>query len=122
MHVVGLVIVWAVSLAIIGIGIAYWMRNEKNAAGFGLPVLPAPEARGWWQVKGVRDVASGLVPIAMVFAAPDALGWVLLIEALIPAGDATLVLANHGRRSAAFGIHGVTAAVMIVGAVLLLAS
>ncbi|AKU19037.1 hypothetical protein VV02_17225 [Luteipulveratus mongoliensis] len=116
----GLAITWIACIGIIGIGIAYWLRNEKNAEGFGLPVLPAPEARGWWQVKGIRDIASGLVGIVMIFAEPDAVAWVILVEALIPIGDMTLILGNHGRKSAAYGIHGVTAAFMVLAAILLL--
>lgn len=120
LHTIGLVITWIASLGIIGIGVAYWLRSEKNAEGFGLPVLPAPQARGWWQVKGIRDIASGLVPIVLIFAEPDAVGWVILIEALIPLGDMTLVLGNGGRKSAAYGVHGLTAALMVVAAILLL--
>ena len=122
MHIIGLVIAWAASIAIIGIGVAYWLRNEKNAEGFGLPVLPSPEARGWWQVKGIRDIASGVLPITMIFAQPDALPWVLLVEALIPLGDMALVIGNGGSRRTALGVHGLTAVLMVVGAVLLFAS
>src|SRR4051812_21371266 len=117
LHTVGLVISWIVSLGIITIGIAYWCRSEKNAEGFGLPVLPHPEARGWWQVKGIRDIATGLIVIVMIFLAPAAVGWAVLVEALIPLGDAAAILGNGGRRSAAFGIHGATAVVMVMGAV-----
>ncbi|MFC7485126.1 DUF4267 domain-containing protein [Knoellia sp. CPCC 206453] len=120
LHTVGLVISWIVSLGIIGIGMAYWRRSESNAVGFGLPVLPHPEARGWWQVKGIRDIGSGLIVIVMIFAAPAALGWVILVEAIIPLGDAVLVLANGGRRSVAFGVHGATSVAMMLAAAMLL--
>ncbi|SDT16444.1 DUF4267 domain-containing protein [Microlunatus soli] len=121
MHIIGSVLVWIVSLAIIGIGALYLARNASNAAGFGLPVLPDPDARGWWQVKGVRDIASGVAPITLFFVHPDALPWLFLVEALIPIGDMLVVLANRGSGARAFGIHGATAAGMIVAAVLLLA-
>lgn len=117
---IGLVISWSVCLAIIGIGAAYWIRHEGNAARFGLPVAPAPEARGWWQVKGVRDMVSGLLGITLIFAEPDAVGWALLVMSLIPLGDMTLVLGNGGRKSAAYGIHGATAVLMVMAAALLL--
>ena len=119
MHIVGYVLVWIVSLAIIGIGVLYVTRNESNAAGFGLPVLPAHDARAWWQLKGVRDIGSGLVLVPMIFFEPDALPWVVLVEALIPLGDMLVVLGNGGSRAKAFGIHGLTAAVMLVAVVLL---
>jgi hypothetical protein len=42
----------------------------------------------------------------------------ILVLSLIPLGDALVVLTNGGRKSAAFGIHGVTAAAMIIAALL----
>ncbi|WAC54751.1 DUF4267 domain-containing protein [Gordonia sp. SL306] len=101
------------------IGAAYLAKNEKNAAGFGLPVLPASDARGWWQVKGIRDVATGLLVIVFTFAARDQLALLVLVLALIPLGDMWIVLSNEGDRKAALGIHGATALAMIVAAVLL---
>jgi hypothetical protein len=43
----------------------------------------------------------------------------VLVLSLIPLGDALVVLTNGGRKSAAFGIHGATAAAMIIAALLL---
>lgn len=53
----------------------------------------------------------------MAWGGPRVLGIVLLIEAMIPAGDMSLILAAKGSRKAAFGIHGLTAALMILAAV-----
>ena len=65
-----------------------------------------------------RDVTSGLVVLAMLlWGSSHNLGIVLLIEALIPIGDMSLVLAARGSTRRAFGIHGLTAALMIAGAV-----
>ena len=61
MQIVGLLISWAVAIGIIGIGIGYAAKSEMNATRFGLPQLPEREARGWWQVKGVRDIVSGVL-------------------------------------------------------------
>ena len=47
------------------------------------------------------------------------LWWLILVLSLIPLGDALVVLTNGGRKSAAFGIHGATAAAMIIAALLL---
>ncbi|MYR06227.1 DUF4267 domain-containing protein [Gordonia sp. SID5947] len=116
---IGLVISWTGALGIIAIGAAYLARNEKNAAGFGLRVSPAPEARGWWQVKGVRDVVTGLLVIVFTFAARDQLALLVLVIAGIPLGDMGVVLSNGGDRRAAFAIHGVTALALVVAAVLL---
>ena len=41
----------------------------------------------------------------------------MLIQALIPVGDMTLILVSKGSTKTAFGVHGLTAALMILGAV-----
>ncbi|MBP1160622.1 hypothetical protein ABIC28_003752 [Rhodococcus sp. PvR044] len=118
---IGLVISWIGALGIIAIGVAYMGKNAKNAAGFGLPTSPAPDARGWWQVKGIRDIASGLLVIVFTFAARDQLALLMLLLAFVPLGDMWIVLTNGGPRKAAFGIHGATAVAMIAAAGLLVA-
>src|SRR6516225_3628418 len=117
MQIEGLVISWAIG--IIGIGIGYAAKSELNATRFGLTQLPEREARGWWQVKGVRDIVSGVLIIVAIITACTDLWWLILVLSLIPLGDALVVLANGGRKSAAFGIHGATAAAMIIAALLL---
>lgn len=119
LHTAGLTLTWIAALGIIGIGIGYLSRSAANAAGFGLPVMPAVDARGWWQVKGVRDVTSGILTIVAIFAAPQMLAGLLVILAITPLGDASVVLANRGRKSAAFGIHGATAVGLLLAALLL---
>jgi len=118
---IGLVISWIGALGIIAIGVAYMGKNAKNAAGFGLPTSPPPDARGWWQVKGIRDIASGLLVIVFTFAARDQLALLMLLLAFVPLGDMWIVLTNGGPRKAAFGIHGATAVAMIAAAGLLVA-
>ena len=73
----------------------------------------------WWlRRKRVRDIVTGLVLLAsMEWGGPRMVGIVLLIEALIPAGDMSLVLAAKGSTRTVFGIHGLTAALMILAAV-----
>ncbi|MFC7446774.1 DUF4267 domain-containing protein [Rhodococcus daqingensis] len=118
---IGLVISWIVALGIIVIGAAYLAKSAKNAAGFGLPTSPAPDARAWWQIKGVRDIASGLLVIVFTFAARDQLALLMLVLAVIPFGDMLVILSNRGDRKAAYGIHGATAVAMIAAAGLLIA-
>jgi hypothetical protein len=119
MQIVGLVIAWVVAIGIIGIGIVYVAKSERNAASFGLPRLPERDARGWWQVKGVRDIVSGVLVVVAIFTARPDLWWLILVLSLIPLGDAVVVLINGGRKTAAVGIHGATAAAMIIAALLL---
>jgi hypothetical protein len=120
-RIAGLAIAWIVALGIVAIGFAYTARSERNAAGFGLPRLLERDARGWWQVKGVRDIVSGVLVMVAIIAGTPELWWMVLVLSLIPLGDAIVVLTNGGRKSAAFGIHGATAAGMILAAVLLAA-
>jgi len=72
-------------------------------------------------VKGVRGIATGLfVIILMAAGATDLLGWVILATIIIPLADAIIVLRNGGPKSIAWGVHGGTAAVMLVTSALLL--
>jgi hypothetical protein len=121
METAGLVLTWIVAVGIIGIGLAYLAKNPRNAAGFGIAVAPAPDARAWWQVKGIRDVVAGLVVIVWVFLDPARLGWLVLLYALVAVGDATIVWRDGRNLKAALGIHGATAAGMVLAACLLLA-
>jgi hypothetical protein len=108
-----------VALAIIAIGILYLLRPRAAAQSFGLP-LPEDGANiAWWlRLKGVRDVVAGLIVLAAImWGGPRIVGIALLIEALIPLGDMSLILAARGATGRAFGIHGLTAALMILAAI-----
>ncbi|MGI4731257.1 MAG: DUF4267 domain-containing protein, partial [Janthinobacterium lividum] len=93
--------------------------NPRAATqSFGLP-LPEDGANvAWWlRLKGVRDVASGLVLLAvMTWGSFQMLGIVLMIEALVPVGDMSLILAARGSTKTALSVHGLTAALMILAA------
>lgn len=68
--------------------------------------------------QGVRVVVSGLVVLTlMVWGEPRMVGLVLLIEAIIPLGDMSLILAAKGSTGRALGMHGVTAALMVAAAI-----
>ncbi|HEX6346581.1 DUF4267 domain-containing protein [Umezawaea sp.] len=102
---------------------ALW--SPRAAVGFGIPNTPVEDRnfQSWLSVKAVRDIASGLFTfILMAGGTPELLGWFILAAAGIPVGDALIVLRGKGPKSAAYGIHGVTAAVMLVTSVLLLAT
>jgi len=121
MHLLALAIALLVALGIIAIGILYLSSPRAMARSFGLPPPEEGANTTWWlRLKGVRDIASGLVVLAfMVWGAPRAVGIVLLVEALIPVGDMSLILAAKGSRPTAFGVHGVTAALMILAGIIL---
>jgi hypothetical protein len=66
--------------------------------------------------KGIRDIASGLfAAIFIAYGGGHPLGWFMLAAAIIPIADAAIVL-----RQVAFGVHDVTAAVMLIISGLLL--
>ena len=113
-----------IAAGIIFIGARFIVAPRVAAAGYGvLPDLDQPSAGAYLSVKGVRDIATGLfVIILMVAGATHLLGWMILAATIIPLGDATIVLGNGGPKSIAYGVHGLTAAVMLITSVLLLIS
>ncbi len=110
-----------IGLFIIYIGLEFLLAPQVAAAGFGVPTWPQREGTAFLAVKGVRDIATGLVVFALLLSGHRrALGWAMLAFAFIPAGDMVIVLSQGGAPATALGIHGLTAAVVLVGAGLLL--
>ncbi|MCX4747584.1 DUF4267 domain-containing protein [Kitasatospora sp. NBC_01287] len=108
------------SAFIIVVGVRFVLDPHGAAAGFGIPG-PQGAGTGFYDVKGVRDIASGLVAIALLITRQRrALGWALLAEAFTPLGDATIVLTHGGTLATALGIHALTAALVLLTAALLL--
>jgi hypothetical protein len=107
------------AIGIIGIGLMYLFKPKVMSQNFGLPLPEEGRNTVWWlRLKGSRDVVSGLVILAlMVWGGPRLLGIVLLIQALIPTGDMTLIFAAKGSAKTALGVHGLTAALMILAAI-----
>jgi hypothetical protein len=108
--------------AIIVIGCLYLVSPERMTGSFGLkPPASDADTRAWLRLKGIRDVVSGLVVLTMMLAADRrSLGIALLVEAIVPLGDMSIVLGSGGSKSKAFSIHGVTCAVMLVVGLLLI--
>jgi hypothetical protein len=121
-NTIGFVLAGVLAAAIIFIGARFLVAPRVAAAGYGVvPDLDQPNAGAYLSVKGVRDIATGLfVIILMIGQATHLLGWVILAATIIPLVDATIVLRHGGSKSTAFGIHGSTAAVMLVTSALLL--
>jgi hypothetical protein len=116
MHQLALGLAVLLALAIIVIGVLYLSRPRAAVRSFGLP-LPedGPNIAWWLRLKGVRDIASGLTVLAiMVWGGAPMVGIVLLAEAFIPIGDMLVILAANGSARSAFGMHGVTALLMIL--------
>ena len=117
-HMFSIAVAVLAAFAIIGLGVMYLTVPRIATRSFGLPLPEAGANMAWWlRLKGSRDVVSGLVVLAvLVWGDTRMLGIVLLVEALIPTGDMSLVLAAKGSTARALGIHGLTAALMIAGA------
>lgn len=113
-----------IGAAIIFIGARFVVAPRVAAAGYGVqPDLEQPSVSAYMKVKGVRDIASGLFVFILIAAhATPLLGWVILAATIIPLADAIIVLGNGGSKSIAWGVHGVTAAVMLITSALLLIS
>jgi len=111
-----------IAAGIIVIGCFYLVSPERMSGSFGLkPPASDADTRAWLRLKGIRDVASGLVVLAMMATADWRLvGIALLVEAVIPFGDMSISLGSGGRKATAFSVHGVTCAVMLVVGLLLI--
>lgn len=117
MYVAGMTITALAGLGILTIGILYLTIPRTMAGSFGLPSVPDANATPWLRLKGIRDLATGIVAIILLLTAPtNVLAWTVAAFAIIPAGDAVTILRAGGSRRAAIGIHGVTAALMFAGA------
>ncbi|MGI5492941.1 DUF4267 domain-containing protein [Microtetraspora malaysiensis] len=118
---VGTVLTVVGALFIGYVGVSYLLAPQSMAPNFGLPSWPHGEGVGFLAVKGVRDVVSGLVILTVALAGNRrVLGWVTLAIALTPIGDMFIVLLSGGAPAIAFGVHGATAAAVILAGSLLL--
>lgn len=111
-----------IAAGIIFIGARFIVAPRVAAVGYGVQADPdQPSVGAYLSVKGVRDIASGLfVVILMAAGETHLLGWFILAATIIPLADAAIVLRNGGPKSIAWGVHGVTAAVMLLTSALLL--
>jgi hypothetical protein len=118
---IGFYLSGVIAAGIIFIGGRFLLAPSTAAAAYGVPASTEPHSRAYLSAKGIRDIASGLfVAMLMAHGSAHALGWFMLIATLIPIGDAMIVLREGGSRTIAFGVHGVTAVVMLVISGLLL--
>jgi len=110
-----------IAVGIIVIGCFYLVSPERISGTFGLkPPASDADTRAWLRPKGIRDIAAGLVVLSIMLAADRRLvGIALLVEAIVPLGDMSIILGSGGSRSRAFSVHGVTCAGMLVVGLLL---
>ena len=121
-NAIPLIVTVLIAAGIIVIGCFYLVSPQRILGTFGLkPPATDADTRAWLRPKGIRDIVAGLVVLAMMLTADTRLvGIALLVEAVIPFGDMSIILASGGSRSRAFSVHGVTCAVMLVVGLLLI--
>ena len=121
-NTISLALAVLVSIGILVIGCFYITAPQRILGGFGLkPPAPDPDTRPWLRLKGIRDIASGLVVLTLMLTTDSrTVGIALLVLAIIPLGDMCNILVSGGRKVTAFAVHGVTCAVMLFAGLLLI--
>jgi len=104
-----------IAVGVLGIGSFYLVAPERISPSFGLnPPASDPDTRAWLRLKGIRDAALGLLVLTLILTADRRLvGIALLVAAIVPLGDMSIILASGGSKSRAFSVHGVTCAVLV---------
>ena len=117
MHLAALLVALLACVAIIAIGSRFLLAPRRATLAYG---VPEDSLRALTAIKGVRDITSGVVLLAVWAAAGDtALGWALIASALIPIADALIVRTNGGNLATALRIHGITAGLLIAAGLVL---
>jgi hypothetical protein len=98
------------AVGIIFIGARFLLAPSAAAVGFGITAWrDGGKADRYLSVKGVRDIASGLIAVILLTARmPHVLGWFELTASTTPIGDAIIVLRSNGPKAAVYGVHGAT--------------
>jgi len=110
-----------IALGIIVIGARFFLAPQAAAVGYGVSVSHDARWDAYLLAKAVRDIACGFFTgILILNQAPHVLGWFMLAATIIPLTDAGIVLGHGGTKGTAYGIHGVTAGVMLITSGILL--
>ena len=117
MHLVALLFGVVACAAIIVLGIRFFLAPQRATLDFG---VAADNLRALTEIKGARDITSGVVPLVVwASAGTRTLGWVLVAAAITPTADALIVLTNGGKLSRALGVHGLTAGLLVAAGLVL---
>ena len=102
---------------IIVLGVRFLLAPRQATLDFG---VAADNLRALTEIKGARDITSGVVLLVVLVSAGRAtFGWALIAAAITPAADALIVRTNGGKLARALGIHGLTAALLIAAGLVL---
>ncbi|MBT2395601.1 DUF4267 domain-containing protein [Streptomyces sp. ISL-100] len=107
--------------AVLFFGLNFLLNLGGAPAGFGIDPWPQGNADGYFVVKGVRDLAvASTVFLLLALGERRILGWVVLINAVIPLGDALAVVTHGGTAVTALTVHVSAAAIVVLTAAMLL--
>lgn len=116
---VGSALAGVLALATILMGARYLLDPEPAAAGFGIPGQMGDPA--WLAVKAARDITIGIAMATLLIAgAHTQLGYLMLAATIIPIADGTIVLRSGGPATVAYGVHWITAALILTAGILLI--
>jgi hypothetical protein len=98
-----------------------FLLNPDAAAGFGITPWPTGNGTGYYVVKAARDISYALVALVLLVTGQRrALGWVVLVDTVIPLGDFAAVITHGGTLGFALAVHGSAAVLVAVAGLLLL--
>src|SRR5215471_4960797 len=97
-NAIPLILAALIAVGIIVIGCFYLASPQRVLGSFGLkPPASNADTLAWLRLKGIRDIASGLVVLTLMLTADMRLvGIAVLIFAIIPFGDMSIVLGSGG--------------------------
>ncbi|WP_220138903.1 DUF4267 domain-containing protein [Nocardia sp. GTS18] len=102
-------------------GLSFLLAPESSPAGFGIAPWPTGNADGYFVVKGVRDISTAAVAfLVLALGHRRVLGWIVLINAAIPFGDALAVVTHGGTVTTALTVHISAMLFVVLTAALLL--
>jgi len=98
---IGYALAGLTAVGTIFIGARFLLAPSAAAAGFGIAAWHDGEkADPYLSVKGVRDIASGLIAVILLAARmPHVLSWFEPAASTIPIGDAIIVLRSNGPKA-----------------------
>lgn len=113
---------WATSIipiAIIGIGINFILNPVGASAAYGVPITD-PTAFPFMWIKGIRDIFSGLVILALFWkGSRSMIATIFAISIFIPFCDGLVIIGYSGLGGAPLIIHWGTAVYMLIVAAFL---
>jgi Domain of unknown function (DUF4267) len=116
-HLAALLVGLIACAGIIVLGIRFLLQPRQATLDFG---VAADNLRALTEIKGARDITSGVVLLVVLASAGRVtFGWALVAAAITPTADALIVLTNGGKLAKALSVHALTAALLIAAGLVL---